>query len=72
MAGLFPAMMFLTLLLSPPKVNPQLGTLELIQKDSNQFKILDNGTTKFKDAMKLSKKQGKRNRVVDNELEDEE
>jgi hypothetical protein len=67
--ALLPAMMFLTLLSSPPKVNPQSGTLELTQEDSNRFKTLDNGTTKFKDAMKLSKKRGKWN---DNKLEDGE
>ena len=54
-----PAIMFLTLLSSSLKVNAQSGTLELTLEDSNQFKTLDNGAAKFKDAMKLSRKREK-------------
>jgi hypothetical protein len=70
--ALLPAMMFLTLLSSSPKVNAQSGTLELTLEDSNRFKTLDSGAAKFKDAMKLSRKRGKRNGVVDEELDDDE
>ena len=73
--------MFLTLFSSSPKVNAQSGTLELIPEDSNQFKTLDNGATKFMDAMILLfvEKAGEREWVlwvvlvlVDKELDDEE
>jgi hypothetical protein len=55
--ALLPAMIFLTLLSWSPKVNAQSGTLELTLEDSNQFKTLDNGAAKFKDAVKLSRKK---------------
>ena len=49
-----------------PKVHPITGTLasELTQEDIDRFKILDKGSVKFKfkDAIKLSKREKREQR----------
>ena len=70
--ALLPSMSFLCLLSVSPKVHSVSGTLELAQEDSDQFKTLDKGTAKFKDAMKLSRKRGKGAETLNDELSEED
>jgi hypothetical protein len=54
-----------------PKVHAQSGTLELTQEDSDRFNTLDQGTAKFNDAMKLSRKRRKAAEAIDEELDED-
>jgi hypothetical protein len=70
--ALLPSMSFLCLLSVSPKVHAKSSTLELTQEDSDRFKTLDQGTAKFGDAMKLSRKRRKVAETIDEELDDED
>ena len=69
--ALLPSMSFLCLLSVSPKVHAQSCTLELTPEDSDRFKTLDQGTAKFKDAMKLSRKRKKVAEAIDGELDED-
>ena len=64
-------MSFLCLLSVSPKVHLISGTLELTQEESDQFRTLEKGTAKFKDAMKLSRKREKGAKTLNDELSEE-
>ena len=57
--SLLPLLMLLCLLSTSLKVHTHSGTLELTQEDSNQFCTLYQGTARFKDTKKLSRKRKK-------------
>lgn len=70
--ALLPSLMFLCLLSTSPKVHTHSGTLELTQEDSNRFCTLDQGTARFKDAMKLSRKRKKAAGMMNEEFDEVE
>jgi len=61
--------MFLCLLSTSPKVHAHSGTLELTQEDSSHFSKLDQGTERFKEAIKLSRKRKKTAWMMNEELD---
>lgn len=65
--ALLPSLQFLVLLSSPQKMTPT--GLELTQEDGERFLGLKGGATKFKEAMKLSRKR-KNTTELDFEEED--